>query len=250
MEISCLFLGTGSAMGVPEIGCRCSVCLSSNPKNSRLRSSILLTVNGKKYLIDPSIDHRQQSLKFKIEKIDAVLITHMHYDHVGGLDDLRAYTGTIPFILSQESYQIFTVSYPYLRTALDSRWRFHLLEENQELLLFQGEQWGILNYMQKEIKVTGFRIGNFAYLIDIKDFPPKNFPLLQGLDALVISAYRQQSSAHLSREESLAIIAKIGAKKTWLSHISHQIDQEQIDPSFPPSVHLAYDGLEIYSSLE
>lgn len=243
-------------MGIPYIGCSCIVCTSSNTKNNRLRPSILIEQNGKRYLIDSGPDFRAQALKHQIDRIDGLLLTHTHYDHIAGLDELRIYTFVhkkpIPCLLSQESLEELKVRYHYFLPSHEKddvhepKLEFQVLEGDQGETTFEGLDVAYCSYDQLGMKVNGFRFGTFAYITDILDYQEGIFQTLKGTETLVISGRRwEKSKAHISMEEGIEIGKKIGAKKTYFTHISHEIEQDETSAKLPDGFFLAYDGLEI-----
>jgi phosphoribosyl 1,2-cyclic phosphate phosphodiesterase len=245
------FLGTGGSMGVPVVSCGCSVCFSSDLRNKRLRVSALIETEGKKFLIDAGPDFRMQALSHHITHLDGLLITHPHFDHVGGLDDLRVFhcfhKNTLPCLLSQESLEAIKKSHAYLFEPFEKeRFHFHVLEKKQGDVSFGGVTWQYISFLQKQDKVTGFRLGNMAYILDIRLFSEEIFEMLQGVEILVLSALRYEPSpSHFSVEEAINFAQRVGAKETWLSHLAHEIDYEKGSQILPPGVKLAYDGLEV-----
>lgn len=256
MSNSFLFLGTGASVGIPMLTCHCLVCTSKDLKNQRLRPSGLLKLGEKRFLIDPGPDFRLQGLKYGIERLDGVLITHMHYDHIAGFDDLRVYyflhKRVLPCLLSRESYEEMKIRNHYLFKKSEDdvlggpKVKFQVIEKDFGEEIFEGEKWQILSFEQGGMKVTGFRWGNFAYVMDLKKYTPEIFTALKGVEVLVMSGLRYRPSpAHLNLDEACAFAAKVGAKHTWFSHISHDLDHEQTNRDLPPGIKLAYDGLEI-----
>jgi phosphoribosyl 1,2-cyclic phosphate phosphodiesterase len=240
-----LFLGTGASVGVPMIGCHCAVCASSDEKNRRLRASGLLTVGGKKILIDCGPDFRQQALKYSIEHLDALLITHTHYDHVAGIDELRAYhyqkKRPLRCFLSRESYEEIKKCSGYLWPHLE----YECLDHEGTFSL-DGITIGYVSYTQRKMQVTGFRVGSFAYISDIREFDPKIFSQLKGVETLAVTAIDvRPSTAHFSVGEATHFARKVGAKRTWLTHIAHHLDHEQLNRLLPPDIRMGYDGLAI-----
>ncbi len=250
------FLGSGGSMGIPVIGCDCAVCQSEDPKNQRLRPSAIIEIDGKVLLIDPGPDFRQQALKFGIDHIDGVLLTHAHNDHIAGIDELRVYYARqkqpLPLLLSNETYQGVAARFSYI-FASDRRsqglivnFDLQLLDEDRGQVRFADLQLGYLSFEQAAMKVTGFRIGRFAYVSDIRTFPDTIFEDLDGVEVLVLSALRfTPSYLHFSIDEAVAFAECVGAKQVWLTHISHEIDHQTGNAHLPPHVRLAHDGLEI-----
>lgn len=254
MTRSFLFLGTGSSMGIPVPTCHCTVCRSSYPYNQRLRPSGLLKLGKKRFLMDAGPDFRQQALKFGIERLDGLFLTHTHFDHVAGLDDLRAYyflhEQRLPCLLSKSSYEDLQRRFPYFFQISDddvmggSRFQFQLIGSDVEM--FEGEKVQIMTYEQGNMQINGYRLGSFAYIMDLKVFSEAIYEALKGVEVLVMSALRYRPSpAHLTIDEAALFARKVGAQKTWFSHISHETDHEEINRKLPTGVQLAYDGLEI-----
>lgn len=251
-----LFLGTSASAGVPVIGCQCKVCQSSCLKNKRLRPSGLLKVAGKTFLIDVGPDFRQQALRSGIDHIDGLILTHTHYDHIAGIDELRIFylktSKRLPALLSLESFEDLKKRYFYLFQpigevpTLSAQIDIHLLQNDAGTQEFEGVQISYFSYFQGGTKVNGFRIGDFAYVSDIKDFDASIFVELQGVKQLVLSALRDGPSAlHLSLEEAKEFANKVGAEKTYLTHLSHALDHQEINLRLPSSIQLGYDCLEI-----
>jgi len=250
-----LFLGTGGSMGVPVIGCHCPVCTSTDPHNKRLRPSALIQANGKKLLIDCGPDYRQQALRYGIEQLDGVVLTHAHNDHTAGIDELRVYYmhthQSLPLLLSPETAQDLKARFAYIFT----KERFYKLLPTFDLceltgdvgeMEFLGFPIGYYSYFQAGMKVQGFRFGNLAYVSDIHDYDESIFPFLEGIEILILSALRlQPSPLHFTVDEAAAFAKKTTAKMTWLSHLAHELDYNETNQRLPGNVQLAYDGLEI-----
>lgn len=238
------------------IGCKCAVCTSSSSFNQRLRPSGLLEIEGKKILIDAGPDLRLQALRCGLSHLDGLILTHTHFDHIAGIDELRVFSlkqkQDLPCLLSQESFQELASRYAYLlqvpkeTKSVSARFAFHLLEGLQGELNFLGIRIGFVSYAQGTTPVTGFRFGEFAYLSDIKEFDVSILEPLRGVRFLCLSALcKDPSKFHLSFEEAAALGKKIGAEKTFLTHMNHEVDHEYVSRTLPPGVFLAYDGLEI-----
>lgn len=246
-----IFLGTGTSTGNPEIGCHCEVCTSKDARDWRLRASILVETEGKKILIDCGPDFRWQMLSNRIEHLDAVLITHEHYDHVGGLDDLR------PFC-REKGVDIYAEDYvaEAIRTRIPYAFRAHKYPgvpnlELHPVPLHPFEAAGIritpIRVMHGKLPIYGYRIGNMAYLTDVKSIPEESYARLEGLDVLVLDALRAEPHpSHESLSEALTRIERIRPKETYLIHMSHRIGLHAIiEKELPPHVHYAYDGLTV-----
>lgn len=245
------FLGTGTSTGIPEIGCTCEVCTSQDPRDWRLRASALVETEGKRILLDCGPDFRWQMIKNKIYHLDAVLITHEHYDHVGGLDDLR------PFC-REKGVDIYAED--FVAEAIETRipYAFRVNKypgvPNLELHRIANEPFraaGMLvtpiRLMHAKLPILGYRIGNMAYLTDLKYIPEEEFGKLEGLEVLVIDALRKKEHpSHENLEAALANIERIAPKESYLIHMSHAIGrQEVVEKELPLHVHYAYDGLSV-----
>jgi phosphoribosyl 1,2-cyclic phosphate phosphodiesterase len=259
-----LFLGTGGSMGIPVIGCECKVCKSANTKNHRMRPSVLLQYPGKQVLVDCGPDFHQQALKYGVNHLDGVILTHAHNDHTAGLDELRALfmVSKTPMqcLLSKETLSDIARRYDYMMkppqpvqgiTPLISKFTFEMIPEDTCRLSFLGVNWDVFSYRQIGMKVNGFRSGNFAYVTDIRDFSEDIFTHLQGLDTLVVSALRfTPSPFHLTVDEAIEFVRKTGAKTAYFNHIAHELEHEIAEAYLPDHIHCAYDGLELQVNLD
>lgn len=256
MQGKFLFLGTGGSAGVPMIGCPCDVCRSSSKFNKRLRSAGLVSAGGKNILIDIGPDFRMQALNYQIKTLDAVLLTHAHADHIAGIDDLRAYyfleKKKIPCFLSQDTFDEVKVRFHYLLTpmasgkSISAQIDFQVLRNDFGKFDCQGVPVQYFSYFQQNMKVTGFRFGNFAYVSDIREYTEQIFESLKGIDILVLSALRNSPTAmHFSIEEAIAFARRTSAKMTYLTHIAHELEHETGNALLPSDVRMSYDGLEL-----
>lgn len=252
-----LFLGTGGSLGIPVIGCTCSVCTSASPFNQRGRSSALIQIGDKRLLIDAGPDFRVQALKHRINRLNGLILTHTHFDHIGGFDDLRVFyflqKAPLPCLLSRETFQELQLRYHYLidPQGVSSLFRFRVLEEDFGTVEFEGVRLSYLSYFQAGMKVMGVRVGNLAYVSDIRDYSPQVFEALDGVEILILSALRHEPShVHFSIEEAIAFSRKVKAKQTWLTHIAHELDYAETKTLLPSDVQMSYDGLEIPFNLE
>ncbi|RFC55170.1 MBL fold metallo-hydrolase [Brumimicrobium aurantiacum] len=247
-------LGTGTSQGVPVIGCECEVCTSNDPKDNRLRSSILINWKGENFVVDSGPDFRQQMLRENVKSLRAVLYTHEHKDHVAGMDDVRSYNflekrdmelycnEDVSATLKREFHYAFGDNlYPGV-----PRVNINLVENKPFQLLDGPMVTPILMYHYK-MPVYGYRIGDFAYLTDVKTIPPSELEKLKGVKTLILDCLREEPHiSHLSLEEALDIIRELKPNKTYLTHISHLFGtHEQIKVKLPENVFPAFDGLEI-----
>lgn len=256
MSDEALFLGTGASLGVPIVGCSCDTCLSSNPRNKRFRSSILLTVKGKKILVDAGPDLRMQALTHHIYHLDGVIFTHSHHDHTAGIDDLRIYhfknKGPLPSLVSRETAEDLRKRFYFMlekqpkEPVNTERLRLQILENQEGEIDFLGIPITYFTYKQIGMGVLGIRIGAFAYITDIKEYDPSIFDHLEGVKTLVISALRFTSShMHFTVDEAIDFIEKVGSEHNFLTHLSHDLEHEKTNAYLPASIKLAYDGLQI-----
>ncbi|MCD7972930.1 MAG: MBL fold metallo-hydrolase [Candidatus Azobacteroides sp.] len=245
------FLGTGTSTGVPEIGCGCEVCISPDPRDNRLRTSVLLEINGKNILIDCGPDFRQQALAAGLYRIDAVLITHEHYDHVGGLDDLRPFSkyGRLPIFAEEDVIRKLKQRMPYAfgESLYPGVPQLELIPITN-CPFFAGDIPFIpIRVMHYQLPVFGYRTGNFAFLTDFKTIPEEEYTKLQNLEVLVLDALREKE--HLSHEnvsQALEQIKKIKPQVAYFIHMSHHFGLHAImEEKLPDNVFLPYDGLEI-----
>ncbi|MFC1596107.1 MBL fold metallo-hydrolase [Candidatus Margulisiibacteriota bacterium] len=248
------FLGTGTSQGVPVIGCDCEVCRSENPRDKRTRTSLLLELQGgEQIIIDTSIDFRQQCLDNNIRWLDAVLITHCHADHVFGLDDVRRFNH-----IQQSSIPCYAESKPAEELKRIFNYVFGGAPQEGgglpklELKVIDGEfeVCGLkiipLRVWHGVVEVTAFRINNIAYLTDCNRIPEESFEQLEGLDVLILDALRHRKHpTHFNLEEAVETAKRIGARRTYFTHIDHELGYDIVNSSLPEGMELAYDGLVV-----
>jgi len=243
-----LFLGTGTSTGVPEIGCTCQTCLSTDVKDKRLRASVLIREGESQILIDAGPDLRQQMLTYKIDKLSGVLITHEHYDHLGGIDDLRP-LGKSQIYAEKKVCEVIKKNMPYCfgEKRYPGSPVIELHEITEKPFFVNNIEIQPIRVMHARLPILGFRVGNFAYLTDVKTIEESSIGKLKNLDILVLNALRPAPHmSHISLSEALEITKKIGAKKTFFTHMNHHMGfHKLVNQQLPENIQLAYDGLEL-----
>ena len=247
------FLGTGTSQGVPVIGCECEVCRSLDYRDKRLRSSIHIQTEEQSIVIDTGPDFRQQMLRERIRHLDAVLLTHAHKDHIAGLDDVRAYNylqqTDMPLYGRKEALDQVKVEFYYAfeKDKYPGIPQLRIHEISEESFSVKGLLITPLPVMHMKLPVLGFRMGNFSYITDANFIPEATYEKLKGTEVFVLNALQKEKHpSHFTLEEALQQVKKIGAAKTYFTHISHKLGRHKIiEKELPESVALAYDGLTI-----
>ena len=248
------FLGTGTSVGVPMVGCRCAVCTSSDPRNHRYRCGVLLRAPAGNILIDTPPELRLQLLRERVERLDAVLYTHYHADHLFGLDDLRPIpnlTGqAVPLYCTEEVEGRVRQSFGYAfgdpeKAKANYLPRLVFRRITPEPFEVLGQRVTPVPLAHAAFDVLGFRVGGVAYCTDVSAIPEGSWRLLEGLDVLVLDALRYKPHpAHFSVNEALEVIERLRPKRAYLTHMSHDLDYETLSSQLPPHVRPAYDGLQ------
>jgi phosphoribosyl 1,2-cyclic phosphate phosphodiesterase len=252
MKATLTVLGSGTSMGVPTIGCDCAVCHSSDPHDRRTRPSILFEFGGKNVLIDTTPDFREQAIREGIRKIDAVVYTHAHADHILGIDDLRPLSyhreGKIPLYARPEAADFLRKMFSYI---FDADYKFGGLAR-LDLKPIDGpfELFGVgiqpVPVMHGDTEIFGYRFGNAAYLTDFSTIPESSMPLLEGLDVLFLDGLRHKPHpTHSTVENSMRIGDQVKAKRVFFTHICHDLPHEETNAALPPHVRLSYDGMKL-----
>ena len=252
-----VFLGTGTSSGVPLLGCDCAVCTSDDPRNSRTRPSVLLELPRGNLLIDTTPEMRIQLLRERIRVIHAVAYTHAHADHMLGLDDIRVYPrhigGPVPIYCEAATEEairrVFFYAFNERLAALPPghvpKIQFERIEAGTSFEVL-GQSIRPIRLEHGRLGVLGFRVGDLAYCTDVSKIPESSWPMLEGLDTLILDALRHEPHpTHFSLSEALAVIERLSPRRAFLTHLSHGFDHGATESTLPPSVALAYDGLTL-----
>lgn len=250
MSLRVTMLGSGTSTGVPVIGCPCAVCQSDNPKNKRWRPGLKLEMGERVVLVDTPTDLRLQALRFGLPRVDAVLFTHSHADHVFGLDDVRIFNfrqgAAIPCYGSEATLANLRRMFAYVFEAGQEgggKPQLDLIPVREPFELL-GREIVPVPVWHGETEVFGYRIGSFAYVTDCNRIPESSFRLLEGVETLILDALRYRPhSTHFSVEEAMEAAARIGARRTILTHIAHEIDHDNPQVPLRRGVEFGYDGL-------
>lgn len=252
MKATLTVLGSGTSMGVPTIGCDCAVCHSSDPRDRRTRPSVLVEYGGSAVLIDTTPDFREQAIREGIRKLDAVIYTHAHADHILGLDDLRPLSfhraNKIPLYAPAESAALIRNMFGYI---FEGGYKFGGLAQvelhtiNGPLELF-GQQFEPVRVMHGDTEILGYRFGAAAYLTDFSAIPEESFAQLGDLDILFLDALRHKPHpTHSTVENSLRIVERVKPRRAFFTHICHDLPHEATNASLPENVKLSYDGMKL-----
>lgn len=258
MDVTLSILGSGTSHGIPMIACDCAVCTSTDPRDKRTRCAAVIQANGATLLIDTPPEFRLQCIAADLRRIDAVLFTHGHADHVVGMDDLRRFNwlagralgvyatpATLEVIMRMFPYAFAEdPEYPSAKPRLVARELHHDME-------IEGVPVTLVPAFHGELPVLGFRVGDIAYLTDVNRIPSESMAKLNGLDVLVLDALRRRPHpTHFNLEQAIAKAAEIGARNTYFTHIAHELAHAEVEAELPEGMHLTYDGLVVRSGRE
>lgn len=261
MEATLTFLGSGTSMGIPTLGCPCAVCASAvsptgDPRNRRTRPSVLVAYGGHNVLIDTGPDFHAQAIRENLRRVDAVLYTHSHADHILGMDDLRPLTfhhpSSVPLYADDPTAdtleRIFNYTFdPARQYSTKARVSLHRIPTTPGACIpLFGAEFLRVPVTHGRDTVTGYRFGSAAYLTDLNDIPTESIALLGGLDILILDALRHTPHpTHSTLENSVALVEQIKPQRAYFTHMSHELDHEITNATLPPHIRLAYDGLQL-----
>ncbi len=246
------FLGTGTSTGVPTLTCQCPVCTSPDAHDQRTRPSVMLEYDGRVVVIDTTPDFRQQALREKIHRLDAVIFTHSHADHVLGLDDTRVYyfRQKVPLPIYADPCTMATLRQVFAY-IFDQTYKYggigkvapHTIEGPFDLWQMRFTPIPVLH---GDLPVLGFRFDAAAYVTDFSTIPDASLPLLEGLDVLILDALRHQPHpTHSTLEQSLSLVERLKPRRAWFTHVAHELAHEETNAKLPANVRLAHDGLKV-----
>lgn len=249
------FLGTGTSMGVPMLGCDCHVCTSANPKNNRYRCSVLIGTPDGNILIDTTPELRLQLLRENVKLVHAVVYTHYHVDHLFGLDDVRIFpvklNGPLPIYCTDEVDEVIRRAFAYAFAAGSEEMpvgmlpRLELRRIDERPFEVLGQRFTPIPLIHGRFNVFGFRVGNVAYCTDVSSIPDRSWPLLEGLDVFVIDALRpgKPHPSHFCVEQAVEAIQRVKPRRAYFTHMAHSMEYDELMRTLPPGVEPAYDGL-------
>jgi phosphoribosyl 1,2-cyclic phosphate phosphodiesterase len=252
----CLTLfGTSGSLGVPVVGCRCEVCLSSSLHNKRLRPCNLIKIKEKNFLLDAGPDFRTQALQYHVQKLDGLILTHTHFDHIAGLDDLRVFSfltnQPLPILCSEATKKELMHFFFYMfQEKVKQKFTFITFDRYQHHIDFCGIRFNLVFYEQIGMQVTGFRIGDLSYVTDIKTYDKTLIEMIEGSKTLVIGALEwNPTRAHLGLHDVIELASKAKVDACYITHIGHELDHHRTNENLPSFVQLAYDGLSLEFTL-
>ena len=243
-------LGSGTSQGVPVIACKCEVCISSNLKDNRLRSSVMIEVDGLNLVIDTGPDFRQQMLRERVMKVDSILFTHHHKDHVAGMDDIRAFNykskRDMPIYCNHITSDALKLEFPYIFSGFNYPGvpKVAISVIKNEPFNIEGTVIQPIEVLHYKLPVFGFRIKNFVYLTDVSEISEKEKEKMKGADLIILDALRKKTHlSHFNLEQALSLLEELKPKQALLTHISHYMGlHDIINKELPDYINLAYDG--------
>jgi phosphoribosyl 1,2-cyclic phosphate phosphodiesterase len=248
------FLGTGTSQGVPLIGCNCEVCTSPDARDNRLRSSVMIEDRGSVFVIDTGPDFRQQMLRHKVQKLDAVVFTHEHKDHIAGLDDVRPFNylnDQVMDVYATERVQgALKREYAYVFSGDDypgiPKLKIHTIHEDVPFVI-RDTEFTPIKVLHHKLPVLGFRVGGFTYITDANFIPREEMEKIRGSEVVVINALRREKHiSHFTLDDAVQLLEQLKPKRGYLIHISHQLGKHSnIEKDLPKGIFCAYDGLEL-----
>ena len=247
-------LGVGSSAGTPAVGCGCATCISTDTRNKRTRCSSLITLDsGENILIDTGPDLRNQALRENIKRVDAVLYTHTHADHLHGIDDLRAFCQIqrkqIPLYAKADAVAHITQKFGYVLREPSDFWEMPVLriQSVEAPFVLFGTQITPIPVLHGKSHIFGYRVGNIAYLTDVSEIPESSMALLQDLDILLLDCLRETTHpTHINMEQSLAYISRIKAKQSYMIHMTHDLEYSTLTNQLPKGIFVGFDGLKLH----
>lgn len=253
-DLELLFLGTGTSAGIPMIGCHCEVCTSADPRDHRMRASVVISQGSTRVLVDTTPELRLQCVANGVDMVDAVVYTHAHADHIMGLDDVRRFNA-----LKKAPLDVWADERTHL--ALEQCFGYAFVEPSPDLKVFRPHlvrrfidgrfktgpmTWTPIRLFHGELPILGFRVGHLAYCTDVNRVPEESFDLLHDLDVLVLDALQfKPHSTHFSIDQAIEIAQRVGAKQTYFTHIAHAVGHAKVSAQLPPGIQLGYDGLRV-----
>lgn len=250
-QMKITFLGTGTSIGVPVIACDCQVCKSENPKDKRLRSSVMIEVQDKRFIIDCGPDFRYQMLRENVPDIDAIIFTHQHRDHIAGIDDVRSFNyvlnKTVNVYGTKQVVLALKTEFPYIfaETRYFGAPQLNVHTIDNKPFNIENISFMPILAMHHELPIQGYRIGNFTYITDASLIEDSEIEKIEGTELLILNALRKSRHfSHFSLQEAIDIIQKIKPKQAYLTHMSHFIGlHDEVNKDLPSNIQLAYDGL-------
>ncbi len=253
IKMKVTFLGTGTSTGVPVVACDCNVCKSNDSRDKRLRTSVMIEIDGQSFIIDCGPDFRYQMIREKVDDISAIIFTHGHRDHIAGLDDVRAFNyvlnKTVDVFASKEVIESIKREFPYIFTEKRffgaPQLNFQIIEN--KLFVVHDLEFLPIEVFHHKLSVFGFRVGNFSYITDASFIAPEEKKKLLGSEVLVINALRKSKHiSHFSLSEAIEVINEVKPVKAFITHLSHFIGlHEEVQKNLPQNIFLAFDGLKV-----